>query len=876
MNVMQRFTIRSLKLNKKWTIVTIIGIIISTAMITAVATFSTSFMVLMQNETIANSGNWHSTVSDVQKKDIPAFEHAKFVKEVMISRNIGYAKLDGAKNASKPYLYIKQYDANSNKNFHTTLVSGRMPKNDGELVLSQDSQINSNIKYFVGDKITLSVGKRVSSSGSYLMQQDSFEAAQDADKQANTPSSSGEKFVAESTKTYTIVGIIKRPNFESSWSPGYTALTYLDIKTLHANESVNVSLLSNHLTRQFYNDVNGLAKSIGLNSKSIVYNNELLRYYGIVRGDNLQSTIYSFAFVMILIIIIASVSLIYNAFAISVSERTRQLGMLASVGATKKQKRQNVYFEGFLIALIGIPAGILAGIGGIGITIQLIRPLMQSFMRLGSSGLHLVVSPMSIVVAVVFASVTILISAWIPARRASKIMPIDAIRQSKEIKLTDKSVKTSKLTRALFGFEGEIALKNLKRSRKKYRATVLSLIISLVLFLTVSYYAEFANRASTTSSMGINYDLRVDYTNTTLSQSKAMNRKIAALDLVTGSAKVEIGYGSFLLSGSQLPETTKQLSTPNKQGKYELSTELYCLDSASFKKYAQAVGVNPKEYQDSANPKAIVVNYAQTTNNEKHVAGKIIDMKSGESLHLISYASAKNNQSIGIDIQLGALTDKRPMGMLIQSFDRISIVVSEKVFASYKSKLPATEQNTGETIYLNTTNSDKLETQIDNLTKNNISSNNVTIWNIAANAKSEHDSMLFLAIFIYGFIILISLICIANIFNTISTNINLRRKEFAMLRSVGMTPKGFNKMIRFESIFYGLKGLLYGLPISAGIGILLYKIQGSSFEFGFSLPWASYGVAIVLIFIIVMSTMLYSSAKMKKENIIDALKDENM
>src|SRR5690606_13765846 len=126
------------------------------------------------------------------------------------------------------------------------------------------------------------------------------------------------------------------------------------------------------------------------------------------------------------------------------------------------------------------------------------------------------------------------------------------------------------------------------------------------------------------------------------------------------------------------------------------------------------------------------------------------------------------------------------------------------------------------------------------------------------------------------FIVLITAISIANILNTISTSISLRKREFAMLKSMGMTPKGFNKMINYESIFYGIKSLIYGLPLSIVCMLLIYKALGNSFSYSFTLPWLSILYVVVAVFLIVGTSMLYSSAKVKKENIIDALKQESI
>ncbi|MDI6618617.1 MAG: FtsX-like permease family protein [Clostridiales bacterium] len=876
MNVIEQFTLRSLKRNRKWTVVTIIGIIISTSMITAVSTFCSSFITLMRNRAIVSDGNWHATITNVKVSDIKTIENAKFIKQVMLSRNIGYARLNGSKNDQKPYLFIEQYDMKNNIKFPTTLVAGRMPQNDGELVLSQHIQTNGGVTYHIGDKLKLNIGKRIGSDGKELLQDTSLQSGNTKDEKGEVTYE--EKLVPESTKIYTVVGIIKRPNFEPRWAPGYTAVTYLDESALKPDDNVNVTILAGKLTHHFFDDVNSLAGSVGKDANEVEFNDELLRYYGAVKDDNTQTIIYGFVLIMIVIIMIASISLIYNAFAISVSERTRQLGMLASVGATKGQKRQNVYFEALLIGLVGIPAGIAAGIAGIGITIFALRPLMESFTSFSSYGLQLelVVSPLSIAVAVVFAALTIFISAWIPARRASRIMPIDAIRQTKEIKLTKKTVKVSRLVRPLFGFEGEIALKNLKRNRRKYRATVLSLIISLVLFLTVSYYADFAGKASSARYMGLNYDISVDYMDVPPSEIKELNGKIARLDFVTDSAMAQVTEGIFLADKTQLTETAKKIvksMKPDKQGKYNISARIYCLDGPAFEKYAKSVGADPRDYENPDVLNGILINYIKVPIDKKYVAGENLNIKPGGLLHFCY--PYRENQLEKFDFIAGTVTDKRPMGILTQSYEN-TLVVSEEVFKAFQSKLrPEYQKSIRQSMYLNTSNSDKLEEQIKKLTDNTLNGR-IIILNIAASAKSERDYRLFLEVFIYGFIILISLICIANIFNTISTSVALRRKEFAMLRSVGMTPRSFNKMIRFESVFYGMKALLYGLPISIAIAWRLYYLEGLKYDFEFSLPWANYGVAIALVFIIVASTMLYSSAKIKKENIIDALKEEDM
>ncbi len=877
MNVMGRFTLRSMRANRKWTAVTLIGIIISTAMLSAVSTFCASFTELLRSEAIADNGNWHAMIPDVHMRDVSVFEDAGFSPEVTLSRDLGYALLANSKNKNKPYLFIRQFDENSYKNFPVELIEGRMPQNDGEIVLSQHLEANGGIKYQVGDTLTLDIGKRTypdAPDGFTFGLNDSYQGEPFYE---NGKYARGEIFVPEQTLTYTVVGIIKRPTFESTWWPGYMAITCLDEKALGPDGTVNVTLLAGKLRHSFYDEVTTLSESVGVDHTRILYNKDLLRYSGIMASDSAQNMIYSFAAVFIVIIMIASVSFIYNAFAISVSERVSQLGMLASVGATKRQKRRSVYFEGFLLGIIGIPLGLLAGIAGIGITLSALRPLMESFSNFSSeAGLVLHVSLPSVAVAAALAALTIFVSLWIPARRASRIMPIDAIRQSKEIKLTGKAVRTSRLTRALFGFEGDIALKNLKRNRKKYRATVLSLIISLVLFLTVSYYTEAMNTSFSAVETGYNFDLAVSYTNVPGAEAGEVNKKIAALEGVTDTTAVENADGFFPTENAQLSDLVRQLYASDGKA-YDLGATLYCLDDASFDRYIRSLGADPREYRDPDHPKMVLINYGQAYFNSKRAAGEQLSINPGDVLRFSRNPGSESIDAKNVAMEVGLLTGQRPMGILVSSLETVAAVVSREVFASLPDDLKSIDSNGNpsfQQLFLTTPNADALETQIQELTQG--LSGNAYVFNVASQAQSERNLMLVLGVFIYGFIILISLICIANIFNTITTNISLRRREFAMLRSVGMTPESFNRMIRFESIFYGLKALLYGLPISIAVSLLLHGTQADVFEIGFSLPWVSYGVAVVLIFIIVGATMLYSSTKIKKENIIDALRAEIM
>lgn len=865
MNVIKKFTLKSLKNNKKWTIVTIIGIIISTAMITAVFTLTDSFLDLMKKATIEEKGNWHAAFYDVQLKDEELIKQNKDIKDYMIKRSVGYAQLDGAQNSNKPYLFIEQYDNESMKKFPIHLILGRLPENDKEIIISQHIETNGGVKYNIGDKLTLAVGKRMDSNGQELMQNDYYQEI--------------ETFTPENNLEYTVVGIMNRPEFESRWAPGYTVISYFDKDNYSPKDNVDIYVLVNKLNNSFEGKISSIADEIGLEKSNIGYNADLLRYYGIMESDNVRYIIFVFSLVMVIIIMVASISLIYNAFAISVSERIKQLGMLASVGATKKQKRENVYFEGFLVGLIGIPLGIIAGIVGIGITISAVSPLIRDSINTDYVQLKMVVSPTAIIITALFAMLTIFISVYIPAKRASKIMPIDAIRQSKEVKMTSKNIKTSKLTRMIFGFEGELAMKNLKRSRKKYRATIISLTISIVLFLSVSTVVEYTNKSTEirldTEKLNFDASLRLQNSNEEI-RNKVFNT-IIGLDLVDDYSIVRQLNGESLVSNEFNPDIEKQINLQQREDKYSYTANLTALGDEAFKKYVDSIGGNIEDFNDPLNPRGILVNktVSYLPEEKKYVESKAIKISEGDNLPVqyVTHVDGETDSLNNIDFKIINITNEMPIGTYTNEFGNLSIVTSDAIFDSIEKQ---SSSDTNMMLAIKTSDGEKLDEQIQQIFKDNgIDENDVYMFNSSIDAKMQKRISIVMGVFIYGFITLISLICIANIFNTVSTNIALRRKEFAMLRSVGMTPKSFNKIMNFESVFYGIKALIYGIPISVAIGFFLYKTLNDTISFNFTLPWKNYGIAIIFVFIIVAATMLYSGSKIKKQNIIDALKDDS-
>lgn len=357
--------------------------------------------------------------------------------------------LDGCNNPDKSYAFITAFDDSCYHTLPVHLISGRLPQNDQELVVPMHLQTNGGIEYSIGDTITLQVGTRVS-DGRTLSQKDAYQEGTEA--------------LTETTqKTYQIVGICQRPSFESRTAPGYTFITAMDQSAAVVSKTLFVTLKTPQKTRAYL-------KQIGI-SQGYLLNDEVLRFYGLSDDQTFNMMLYSVAAVLIALIMIGSVFLIYNSFHMSLNERMQQYGILMSVGATERQLLHSVLFEGFCVGCMGIPIGIGIGIPAVKLVLMLTEQNFSNILYTDVP-LKLHISGVALAISVLISFLTIILSAWLPARKAVRTPIMECIRQNNEVQVSKKSVKISRVMEHQLNLEGSLALKNFKRNRRRYRSVV--------------------------------------------------------------------------------------------------------------------------------------------------------------------------------------------------------------------------------------------------------------------------------------------------------------------------------------------------------------------------------------------------------------------
>lgn len=862
MNLLKKLTIKNLKLNKKRTIVTIIGIMLSVALVTAVATmYASGLKSLIVYEKYVK-GDFHVEFMDVPSDDVKNIKNNNGVENVYLTQEIGYAPLKDSKNSGKPYAYVMGFDKGALENLSIRLTSGRLPQNEDEIIIPTHLKTNGRMDIENNKEITLEVGERV--SGTYKLNQ---YVGYDADN---------EKIINTKQKTYKIVGVYERSatNIEPYIAPGYTFISYIDDNNFTGNVNIyakyNKVGSKNHikvtadiigvnadvLNKYYYGSFDNEEELINVREEleKARYATDFNGYLIALETDPINNSgIGNLGYVVIvvcIIIVFTSVFCIKNSFDISITEKIKQYGMLRSIGATKKQIKNNVFYEATILGLIGIPLGLLLGFIASYILIIICNILLKDSL---TGGLNMVLSysVISYIVAILLGIITIYLSALKSARKASKISPIDSIRNSANIKLNSKKLKTPKFINKIFGVGGEISYKNIKRNKKSYRTTIVSLTISVLVFISLTYFMNtFMNEIKKEVSAS---EYNIDYNITSKEDKNIINKinQTVKLDNIKNYSIIRTTNGTF--------------NNPKYNIEHEnINDNIYIVSigEEAYKKYLKSLNLN---YDDVKDKGILVDEIKYSVNKGDKIVNKQDRLYKYNKGDIVSMNLYIESNETNINLSVGAISDVRPFGLQRNDAD-VYIVVSDE----YYDKINGGSQYYN--VYFDSTNASKLQDDIDKILKDE----RYHIDNKEEYVRIMRNLILLIGIFLYGFITVITLISVTNIFNTITTSMELRKPEFAMLKSVGMTTKEFNRMIRLESIFVCIKSLIFGIPIGLAISYVIYLLLSQNEDLKFEIPFNGIIISSIFVLLLISLLMKYSISKINKQNMIETIRNENI
>ncbi len=856
MKVLNKLSLKNLLLNKKRSIGTLIGIILSVALICAVSGMFISFQDALVQTTVQSRGNYHIELFNQTDEDIKVLENNRDIEEIEVLNEIGYSAFD-MPTEERPYIHLYSYDdEKSFSNLSVDLLSGEYPKNSREILISEELYLTDKDKYDIDKEITLNIGERKTLDG-YTMTKEN-------------PYTEDEVIINPEKRTFTIVGIMDRDyGLDPHGDPGIGCLTIGLENNSNKQPSVYIRIKNPASYEKTFSEILGttFTKDSSNVTEEYSINAELLRWQVLKFDSTTTTMLYSIMAVLLVIIVGTSVFCIKNSFDISVMEKKKNYGMLASAGATKKQIKKNVITEGFMIGILGIPIGIIVGYIAVFLLTIIVNVVIGDFITRNVK-MKCIISWLPILASIFLGIVTIYFSSIRAAKKASKVSPIDLIRSSDDVKINKKKLKTPSIIKKVFGIGGVIAYKNLKRSKKKYRTTVISLAISVFVFISMntfmyytfkvtnSYYSNIDYNVMVTSSFvdapKINDVLKIKDTDdyTMLYQSKWTSEGYLEIDDLSNLTDFGRDIMEEGLTEQGCYDERKDIYHMDCEKKLQMN--VIGMDETSFKEYVETLGLNYQKVKDKG---VLVNNYEYINKDGVRFERDIYHYKRNDIIKGTYHGSP-------LEVEVAEVTDQRPSGL--ETFWSYGgyLIVSEKEY-----------QNLGFTPYILTIQADN-PTQVTLDIQENIPE--LSAMNIEDNAKAERSLYLLTAIFLYGFITVITLIGVTNIFNTITSNLELRQKEFAMLKSVGMTKKEFQRMVNLETIFYSVKALLYGVALGFIGSYFVYRATASKMDYGYHFPLSATIISIIAVFLLVYIIMRYFMNKINKQNIIETIRKDNI
>lgn len=949
MNLMKKLTLKNLKLNRKRTIVTIVGIILATALLSALVTLVSSFQYSMIEYQKQKGGDFHVKFSGVKMSELSEFKNNRNIESTFETMGMGFAKLNGCKNEDKPYAYVMATDEAGFERGCFNLIEGRMAKNEDEIVIPRHLKTNGRIDIKVGDEITLDIGKRYdSNTESVISENIAYE--HEAETLADTV-----------TKQYKVVGIMERPGYgmEDYSAAGYTFVTYSDelaaidngTKSEASEADTTLTVYSRYTQKALRNKDAVTADIIGVDEKlfekandssvemsaeesdrflkemenakyDIYINGFLISYECVFPIDGTFKALFTVAAVVALIIILTSVYCIKNSFNISITEKIRQYGMLASVGATRRQIKSSVKTEAAMLGVVGIPVGTMSGILASLILVKVVNALSAGWLNFALS-FH--TSLPALILAVILSIATIYFSATGSARRAAKVTPLEAIRNTKEIKIKSAKLKTPAIIGRIWGIGGIISYKNIKRNNKKYRTTVTSIVICSVTFIVISYFMSMAFSVVGMSYASVDYNIGI---NMSCKKDLDIEKLSELLSGIEGAEDYLVGAGYYF--DVDKPEYTKEYGEYCGQ-LYDDSEDvsqmflITVLDDKSYDKYASDAGIknaaagailvnkgtfdvyNEKSskyvkeemglykykagdtircgynvYEDAADDDNAVEGDTESSTDDNNAVEGGTESGTEDNSGYVDEETINNGVRKTVDVTIAGVTDKVPT--CYNGYGNTSLLFMnqkgfESLWADGKSGNEFKPGNAIYSAYVVAENADEYQDTLEKETAENPEYSQISFYvsNMDKQMRDEKSLFTLLGVFAYGLIVVIALIGITNIINTLSTGMELRSREFATLRSIGMTDKQFAGMVRLESVFISVKALVIGVPLGILISYLLCVMMNRMDDaIIYEPPYKAIILCIVVVIMLIYAIMKLSMTKLRHNNIIETIKNENL
>lgn len=990
-HVVRSFTLRNLVKNRARSIVTIVGIALSCALLAAVLLCVSSLTAYMRDVELARDGAWMARVTTT---DEGAIAQARSDEQVSGLTDLTYVgqmqSFDAGKedptDAVAAQLQIQAIDSDLAQLCTIQLCDGHLPQNSREIVLNkkyqgtteltdQPCELGSTIsgelalRCLAGDEARrFDLDTSFGGFGEEGLVPSGVEATYtvvgfyDTDWSATLTWSADSALVPESgqvvapSQSYdgTVVAIIQ------AFSP---AFTYADADLVTAQgalgEEVDHTVYLATQGISTVGDLVVLVESYLGTDITISTHDSLLRCLFMTDSRSLWETLYQLAGIVCAIIVIASASLIFNAFAISVAERTRQFGLLSSIGASKRQIRAMVFWEALALAVVGIPAGLLLGVAGSAVVLGSISGQLASVLGATTDSpvpFTLSVDAFSLALAALLALVVVMLSAWVPSRRAANVSAVEALRNVNDVRLSRRQLRRARSCASdpwkprafevgahILGVPGALASRSASRGPAKARVASASLAIAIVLFVTAGSFGDALKAIAGATTEEYDYDISVwAYSDQDGDVSRAQAVYQELCDVGGMQGKGAIALVSLPASMPVSMAGDDAYGYDDGTGAFQYQASLVFVDDEAYRTYLDQLGLNADEYLDASHPKALAYNetghndgvgyanlheYAGTGTvsllaydlpagastrgplyeslyasdgsyaadaagvwemaaSEYEYSGSSDEGASSEGSGADSQANASDtSQTVRYprseyakplaDIEVGAVVDEKPQGMSLNVQAGLIVPMSFAKTLFGQDNLAAVTIEGGSlgfAAYFDADDPARATSAMYNV-MNDSDFLGYSVFNVDEQVKSQTDMVTVVNTLSYSFAIILALVAVANVFNTLVSSLLLRQREFAVLQSVGMSRAGVRRMVMWECVRFGVRGLICGMAVSFVVALLLHRAMELSFRgLGFTMPWASVAIAFAVCILVTLLACAYGLKHAKTDNVVEALR----
>ena len=950
--IVHRVTLKHMKMNARRTLISVIGIALMVMLLTCVFVGKDTVYRYFVDLGAAKSGSYHYAVYNIDRETLGKIKELDPIKEIGVTEDLKYTEFDRTGNPQKPFLNIRRYSAEAMEYMNISVTEGRLPENGDEIVISRSAiEDGSSIK--IGDTVDCATFQRFMSntaeSGSTVIQYPMLEipAGETVELPYNmfyfVPGTEfGDEFyetheeiheMTGFTHTYKVVGIIETPGFEEPGCAWYAAITQVDESSLYG-DVFNALIITDEkkVPANFVVTLGEIAGYVNVHS-----NDSVLIFSGNSSDNSLNFIVVAAQVFFVILIVLISIMLIYNVFALSYDERVKYLGMLSSVGATGRQKRSSVYFEAFVLLLPALPAGIAAGLGIVRIASDIGAPMAQKlydFDAVQSINLRpaLEVKPVTVAAVLILSAVTVFISALIPARKISKVGPVESIRgNAGKARKHGKSKNPDKLITG--SAEGMLSSRSFRNGRSRslgiIRAVSIFLLVTTVVYFAASLLMQMVDFKLVDDTVHYKYYEDRDYAfvmslsgDDDCDPDEVMN-SIKEMDGVTDLKVCRSSSMMFYLDNSELsdeywdalydilclyyPEGEFSRETFNENFKERGEgtgnpIDVLVFEDEDFAKIAKKV--KAEDYEEGELP-CIILDTASISTDSYRIYGNhardyrylqinspLVAEKGGE-LPIYPYTLTREQAAeLGYEADQMAFPEieldgplnlkviaKADMDDLSDYLDGdpgfdVRIIVPMSV-AGYMERLSTDRMDVE--IYFNCDDEASLS-KISLLEKQLVNDDITGILARTSRVAEFKEIMAYLIkIVLVIFTAIASSICLLNVYSSISALMVSKRKSFAVLKSVGST---FRQLLTTELLGSArvlVWSFLVAAPFVAVICLWLSKTLIRRFGyFTVSFPWA---YVLIISCTIILSVIIMTIACLRRENkidIIDEIKRESV